>query len=140
MLTLGAIADATSLMIPGVRASCRWDSDLGNCRPVMQLHDRADNQSHARTSKYDNRPRPLDIGRLGPHYHAMRAMAAAIFSVALGTLGVGGDWTPEVYLALLAAAVTAQAVWRRRDPRDIFLFWWGVPNSAGSGCRMVASR
>lgn len=120
MLTSGAIADVTSLM---TRVSVRRVVRPGNCRsPVAQAIapavpiTKSMNQRPGPTTGHG----PLDIGRLGPRYHGMRAMAAAIFAVAIGSLGVVWDWLPGVYLALLAAAVALHAAWRQRNPGDIF--------------------
>ncbi|HUG08010.1 MAG TPA: PAS domain S-box protein [Acidimicrobiia bacterium] len=62
---------------------------------------------------------PLDIGRLGSHYHLLRGVAAGFLFLAMSTLAVVWDWNPGLYVALVVLVVGLHAAWRFRHPGKI---------------------
>lgn len=52
----------------------------------------------------------LDIERLAPRYHALRAFAGGVILVVMGVLGLVGDWRPALLTGVVAATVCLHAL------------------------------
>ncbi len=61
----------------------------------------------------------LDIERLSPRYHTLRAFAGGVILAVMGVLGWVGDWRPAVITGTVAAAVFVHALWNVRRPGPI---------------------